>query len=75
MIELARPESVGLCADRLARIAAHFNRYVDDGLIPGYLVMRRAPGASQRIGTRYGLPVMLKRAGRSRKTRSFASIP
>ena len=35
MIELANPESAGLSADRLERIAAHFNRYVDEGLIPG----------------------------------------
>ena len=39
MIEFTGPESVGLCADRLARIAAHFDRYVDDGKIPGYIVL------------------------------------
>jgi len=39
MIELTSPESVGLCAVRLTRIAAHFNRYVDAGRIPGYLVI------------------------------------
>ena len=54
MIELARPESVGLCADRLARIAAHFNRYVDDGLIPGYLVIVARRGHAAYLH-RYGL--------------------
>ena len=39
MIELTSPETVGLCADRLRRIASHFNRYVDDGKLPGYLVL------------------------------------
>lgn len=39
MIEWSRPETVGLCADRLERIAAHFNRYVDVGKIPGYIVL------------------------------------
>jgi len=55
MIELASPDTVGLCADRLSRIAAHFNRYVDEGLIPGYLVLiaRRGRAAYlHRYGTR-----------------------
>ena len=33
-------------ADRLARIATHFNRYVDEGLIPGYLVCVARRGRS-----------------------------
>ena len=43
-----------MCADRLARIAAHFNRYVDEGLIPGYLVTvaRRGQAAYRHC---YGL--------------------
>jgi len=39
MIELTGPETVGLSTERLGRIAAHFNRYVDEGLIPGYIVL------------------------------------
>ena len=39
MIELTDPQDVGLSADRLNRIAAHFKRYVDDGRLPGYLVL------------------------------------
>lgn len=39
MLDLTRPESVGLSADRLSRIAAHFDRYVDEGKIPGYLAL------------------------------------
>lgn len=54
MIELTSPESVGLCADRLARIAAHFNRYVDDGKIPGYLVLIARRGRAAYLH-RYGL--------------------
>ncbi len=32
------PADVGLDAERLARIDTHFQRYVDDGRLPGYLV-------------------------------------
>jgi CubicO group peptidase (beta-lactamase class C family) len=32
------PEEVGFDSTRLARIEAHFSRYVDDGRLPGYLV-------------------------------------
>ena len=39
MIDQTAPETVGLSARRLSRIAAHFNRYVDEGKIPGYLVL------------------------------------
>lgn len=39
MIELSRPEKLGLSADRLDRIATHFDRYVDEGRIPGYLAL------------------------------------
>lgn len=34
----AEPGEVGLDADRLARIGRHFQRYVDDGRLPGWLV-------------------------------------
>ena len=54
MIELAGPESVGLCADRLARIAAHFDRYVDVGLIPGYIVLIARRGRAAYLHC-YGL--------------------
>jgi len=39
MIKLVSPASVGLNAACLNRIAPHLNRYVDDGKLPGYLVM------------------------------------
>ena len=63
MIELTSPESVGLSSDRLGYIADHFNRYVDEGKIPGYLVLiaRRGKAAYlHRYGERdveTGLPV------------------
>ena len=46
MIELASPESVGLSSDRLGRIAARFDRYVDDGKLPGYLALVARRGHS-----------------------------
>ena len=63
MIELTSPENVGLSSDRLGYIADHFNRYVDEGKIPGYLVLiaRRGKAAYlHRYGERdveTGLPV------------------
>ena len=54
MIELTAPNEVGLSADRLARIAAHFNRYVDEGKIPGYLVLIARRGKAAYLH-RYGL--------------------
>lgn len=39
MFELVAPAEVGLDASRLTRIADHLNRYVDEGKLPGYLVM------------------------------------
>jgi len=53
MIELTRPETVGLSADRLSRIASHFNRYVDDGKLPGYLVLIARRGQAAYLH-RYG---------------------
>ncbi len=35
----ADPSDVGLDADRLQRIDTHFQRYVDDGRLPGYQVL------------------------------------
>ena len=63
MIELTSPENVGLSSDRLGYIADHFNCYVDEGKIPGYLVLiaRRGKAAYlHRYGERdveTGLPV------------------
>lgn len=63
MIELTDPKSVGLNTARLSYIADHFNRYVDEGKIPGYLVLvaRRGNAAYlHRYGMRdvdAGLPV------------------
>lgn len=54
MIELTRPESVGLSTDRLGRIAAHFDRYVDEGKIPGYLALIARRGKAAYLH-RYGL--------------------
>lgn len=54
MIELTRPESVGLSADRLGRIAAHFDGYVDEGKIPGYLALIARRGKAAYLH-RYGL--------------------
>ncbi|MFN8439789.1 MAG: serine hydrolase domain-containing protein [Caldilineaceae bacterium] len=39
MISVVSPASVGLSASRLEQIAPHLNRYVDQGKIPGYLVL------------------------------------
>ncbi|HSP37985.1 MAG TPA: serine hydrolase domain-containing protein [Frankiaceae bacterium] len=38
-LTLVDPASVGLSAERLARIDTHFSRYVDDGRLPGYQVL------------------------------------
>ncbi len=63
MIDLTRPESLGLSSARLNCIADHFDRYVDEGKIPGYLVLvaRRGKAAYlHRCGLRdveAGLPV------------------
>ncbi len=54
MIELTRPETVGLSADRLGRIAARFNRYVDEGKLPGYLALIARRGKAAYLH-RYGL--------------------
>lgn len=54
MINLTRPENVGLSADRLDRIASRFNRYVDEGKLPGYIVLIARRGKAVYIH-RYGL--------------------
>ena len=54
MIELTPPENVGLSAARLSYIPDHFNRYVDDGKIPGYLVLIARRGKVAYLH-RYGL--------------------
>ena len=54
MIELTIPEQVGLSSARLERLAAHFNRYVDAGKIPGYLVLVARRGKAAYLH-RYGM--------------------
>lgn len=48
------PEEVGFDADRLARIDRHFQRYVDDGRLPGWLL----------LVSRYGQIAHVAKAGR-----------
>ncbi len=61
--QLVSPQSVGLNEERLALIPPHLNRYVDEGKIPGYLVMvarQGRPAFLHRYGLRNveaGLPV------------------
>ncbi len=54
MLELVAPESVGLNAERLARIGTHLDRYVDQGKLPGYLVLVARQGQPAYLH-RYGL--------------------
>src|ERR1700742_5132341 len=44
---------VGFDADRLARIDRHFERYVDDGLLPGWLIVVSRNGRIAHLST-YG---------------------
>lgn len=55
MIETVAPESVGLGSARLRRIPEHLKGYVDEGRIPGYLVLvcrRGRPAFVSRYGFR-----------------------
>jgi len=54
MIKLTPPKNVGLSAARLSYIPDHFNRYVDDGKITGYLVLVARRGKVAYLH-RYGL--------------------
>jgi CubicO group peptidase (beta-lactamase class C family) len=47
------PDDVGFDADRLKRIDTHFQRYVDDGRLPGYLVAVARGGQVVHLAT-YG---------------------
>jgi CubicO group peptidase (beta-lactamase class C family) len=49
----AAPAEVGLDSERLARIDAHFARYVDDGRLPGWLITVSRHGRLAYV-TRYG---------------------
>jgi CubicO group peptidase (beta-lactamase class C family) len=49
----ADPAEVGLDADRLRRIDAHFKRYVDDGRLPGWLLTVSRSGSLAHVA-RYG---------------------
>ena len=44
---------VGFDPERLARIDAYFARYVDDGLLPGWLILVSRAGKIAHLG-RYG---------------------
>jgi CubicO group peptidase (beta-lactamase class C family) len=48
------PEQAGFDAGRLARIERHFARYVDDGRLPGWLVLVSRDGEIVHLAT-YGL--------------------
>src|SRR3954469_25046561 len=47
------PGEAGFAADRLARIDAHFARYVDDGRLPGWLTLVARAGRIVHLST-YG---------------------
>lgn len=47
------PAEVGLDAGRLARVDAHFRRYVDDGRLPGWLIAVSRAGRVAHLST-YG---------------------
>jgi CubicO group peptidase (beta-lactamase class C family) len=59
------PAEAGFDADRLARIDTHFARYVDDGRLPGWLLLVSRGGQVVHLGTygqrdkEAGLPVEL----------------
>ncbi|MCB0000665.1 MAG: beta-lactamase family protein, partial [Anaerolineales bacterium] len=63
MLTLTPPAAVGLDPNRLANIGPHLDRYVDDGSLPGYMVMvarRGRPAYLRLYGQRdveRGLPV------------------
>lgn len=54
MLNLTSPQSVGLNEDRLAQIPPYLNRYVDEGKLPGYLVLVARKGHPAFLH-RYGL--------------------
>src|ERR1700710_399174 len=47
----ASPAEVGFDADRLARIDRHFQRYVDDGRLPGWLISVARHGKIAHLST------------------------
>jgi CubicO group peptidase (beta-lactamase class C family) len=52
VIEVAvDPGEVGLDAERLSRLDRHFQRYVDDGRLPGWLLVVARDGAIAHIGS------------------------
>jgi CubicO group peptidase (beta-lactamase class C family) len=48
------PADAGFSGERLARIDGHFRRYVDDGRLPGWLVVVARGGRVAHVGT-YGM--------------------
>ena len=66
------PGEVGFDADRLARIDTHFARYVDDGRLPGWLVLVARDGQIAHL--QHLRPARRRgRACRSRPTRCSGS--
>lgn len=49
----AQPRNVGMCADRLSRLDDHLKKYVDDGLLPGWLIAVARRGEVVHLST-YG---------------------
>ena len=47
----AEPAEVGMCAERLARIDTHFQRYIDDGRLPGWLITVSRNGKLVHLST------------------------
>jgi len=54
MLNLVSPTSVGLNSKQLDRLAPHLDRYVDEGKLPGYLVVVARHGQPAYLRT-YGL--------------------
>ncbi len=69
----ARPEDVGMSSARLGRIAQTFAQYIDDGKLPGVVVMVARRG---KLVYSEALGFEDKPAGtRCRRTRYSAPIP
>ena len=63
-------EEVGFDPERLQRIDRHFGRYVDDGRLPGWLIVVTRRGKIVHL-SRYGHATS-RPGGRSRSTRCGA---
>ncbi|MCK9993420.1 MAG: hypothetical protein Dbin4_01940 [Alphaproteobacteria bacterium] len=58
----ADPESVGLCAKRLARIGPHFQKYIDEGKLAGVLTLVARRGQLAYLDARGNMDVESGRA-------------